>query len=291
VESEMLRSLIKINSLPALSESLKSIVDTACLEEQSFKDLGKIISKDLSLASRVVRLANSSYFGLSHQVDTISSAILVLGAKTVFRLALASCAFPTIDKNDVKGTTQKREFWQHSFLCARAAETIAKKCNLSNKERYFTAGLLHDVGIAVLDSQFSDDYARVLSKVREEKISLVDAERSVLGTDHAQVGGFLAKRWHFPENLRIPIEYHHNVKNAPTKHVISCCVVSLADFISANVQTGIINVADEPEPDIYRLLNIKPASIENMIEKFKSVTDEVEEFINAAENPEKVVIK
>lgn len=290
MKQTILKHLIKVKNLPTLPEVMTKILHTIDSDKSSAKDLGNVISNDQSVASRVLRLANSAYFGVSRTIDTVHSAIVIIGFNTVRQLALATTTYLAFNAPNQTGLLNKGKFWRHSIASAKAAALIATKCNLPNRDRLFTAGLLHDIGRIVLDMIYHEKYQEILKKVEEDGIALTDAEKSEFEMDHAEIGGFLSNRWHFPEGLREPIGFHHAIHGAKRQYRTSSAVICLASHMSRKAGIGFSGYDNDPapKPEVYRLLNLRTTTFENMVNEIKSHEDEVEAILGEINSTRKV---
>lgn len=197
----------RLQDLPALpvivSELLASFEDP----DVGLDQLAGRIANDQALAAKTLRLANSSFYGLQSKVRTISQAIQVLGFESVRALVVGAGViggFETGRRNgfDFDG------FWRHAIASALCARALARRIN-SPPEQAFVAGLLHDLGRLVLVTRFPTHYAEVLAQRALRDCTLQEAERAVLGIDHAQVGRALAQHWRIPEAICRAIGNHH----------------------------------------------------------------------------------
>lgn len=226
---ELLDHVGPLVSLPAACMRLNEMVnDPSC----SAEDMGRVINQDVALTARLLRIANSPMYGLSTQVDTVTRAVTVLGMKQVRDLALASAAIKAFA--GIPNTlVSMRSFWEHSIFCALCARTLAMDCLRQQRETVFVAGLLHDMGKLVLYNQLPDESRRVLeANVNGSKsVDSQVAEREIIGFDHAEVGGELAKQWLLPGCLQECIAFHHE-PNKAEDYQAEVAIVHIANSIA-----------------------------------------------------------
>lgn len=226
---ELLDNVEQLVSLPAACMRLNEMVnDPSC----SATDLGRVINQDVALTARLLRIANSPMYGLSTQVETVSRAVAVLGMKQVRDLALASAAIKTFE--GIPNTlVSMRSFWEHSIFCALCARTLAMDCLRNQREAVFVAGLLHDMGKLVLYNQLPDLSRRSLEASANGSKSLESqiAEGEIIGFDHAEVGGELARRWALPVSLQESIVFHHDPDRAE-QHRVEVAIVHIANSLA-----------------------------------------------------------
>lgn len=209
-------------TLPTLPGVINKLNKLSNDEKSSVQEMARIVSADQVLSARILRLANSPSYGF-YRVSTISNAMILLGVNVVKSLALSSSIFEIMEKNSVG-------LWEHSLGTATAANIIAKKLALPEVEEIATAGLLHDIGKVIIGLKCAEPLQEIRSLVRLDGLYIMDAERKVLDTDHAEVGGWLSKSWYLPDKLSEPITHHHNVL-ASEDHRIKTSVVHLADVL------------------------------------------------------------
>lgn len=197
----------RIQELPAISGVTLDLLRSLNDGEADIDALSRRISQDQAIAARVLRVANSPFYGLQMKVGSLHDAIVVLGFSTVRSLVVAAsvvCALPT---SRCPGFDAAR-FWRHGVGTAAAAQALARALG-RNPDTSFVAGLLHDIGRLVLVVLLPAEYAQLLQQSRQEDRRLVDVEQEVLGFDHAGVGAALAQRWNFPDAIREALAYHH----------------------------------------------------------------------------------
>lgn len=202
-QDEVARNILDLPALPSIVlELIRSFDDP----EVDVARLAETISHDQALAARTLRVANSSFYGLTSKVKTINQAVMVLGFDTVRSLVSAGAIVHALP-----GTGPHRDlaqFWRHAMATAVCARSIARRTRL-NQEYAFLSGLLHDIGRLVLATRFPRQYAAAMDWRDQHDAWQVDAEQQVLGIDHQQVGLMLAELWKFPALIQRAIGNHH----------------------------------------------------------------------------------
>lgn len=196
-------------SLPAIVMELLNNIDD---ENVDIHSLAKKVSHDLALTATTLRYVNSAYYSTMIKVTTIHQAISLMGltaVKKIITMAALSGCFP---ENDCHGFSHQA-FWQHSNAVAIAARLLAKRLHFS-ADVAFTAGLLHDIGALVLATQYPRQYEATIAYRDHHQVCQFEAERRVLGIDHAAVGGALAAHWNFSEVMKNAIAGHHHPDTA-----------------------------------------------------------------------------
>lgn len=220
-----------LGSLPTLPAVVQKICKMADDKSSSASDAAQVIAMDQVLCSKILRMVNSPIYGFPGRISTVKHALVLLGFNVVKGLLLGSAVFSKM----VNG--RNRALWQHSLGCAVISRRIAREISLPDAEEVMVAGLLHDLGKVVLAQVAGADYDVVLQVAQASGTYIGQAEQDVLGTDHARVGGTLAKQWCFPPRLSEPLQFHH----APGKAVQSrdvTAVVHLADILARGMGYG-----------------------------------------------------
>ncbi len=220
--SELKKIIMDTKTLPTLPGVINKLNSLSNDDKSSVQEMARIVSADQVLSARILRLANSPSYGF-YRVSTISNAMILLGVNVVKSLALSSSIFEIMEKNSVG-------LWEHSLGTATAAGIIARKLALPEVEEITTAGLLHDIGKVIIGLKCAEQLPEIRRKIKLDQLYISEAEKAVLDTDHAEVGGWLSKSWFLPDKLSEPIAYHHNV-GASDDHRIKTSVVHLADIL------------------------------------------------------------
>lgn len=198
--------LDKLGQLPAMPAVVQEVINSFNDPDLEVDELARKIGHDQGLSTRVLRVANSSFYGLPRQIASIYEAVVVLGFATVRSLTLAAGlihAFPLAGK----GLFNREQFWRHSIQVAAAARELAG-CAKIDMEIAYTAGLLHNIGQMVLDTCLHEQFDAVLRRQMREGGDLYALEREMLGFDHAMAGAEIARRWNFPEVIQEAILFH-----------------------------------------------------------------------------------
>jgi len=220
--------LTHIHKLPSLPTVVMELLASIAQEDTDIDELAKKIAQDQALTAKTLRLANSSFYGMAHQITTIQEAISILGFRTVRSLVTTAALIGTFAGSS-NGGFNTTPFWRHSIAAAVCARELASRRNL-NPEHAYTAGLLHDIGRLVLVTQFGCHYEDTMTHRAQHDCRLIDAELAVLGIDHAAVGHALTRHWKFPEAIQHAIAFHHS----PQAHGIEplTLVIQASDVIA-----------------------------------------------------------
>ncbi len=267
----IISNTLDLPTLPIVATRVLSLVDSD--DDVSINKLQDIISGDQTLASRVLRISNSAFFGLSRKILTIHDAIIILGLQTLKHIVIAA-SIKDINKNF--GLFEKM-LWEHALGASIAAGLIAQYINGVRVDEVIIAGLMHDVGKNVINNNLSDKYIYVIEDLYIEKGRFHTYEKEELGFDHADVGGLIAQKWKLPEKLEKIIKFHHNctaLKDAGTDIPLLCNIVNLADSLCLLLGIGYKEPMFEVLPKYSYITLGLDSEIDNIISKFKTAFTE-----------------
>lgn len=241
MSAQQLELLIKKTSdLPSMPEIAFEVIRVVDAAESSAINVAQQLAKDPSLSARVLRLANSAFYGLSRKVTSISDAVVVLGMRTVKSLALVAASFPWLQRA-LKGKGLSPDLlWNHCFTVALTAKEIALASGKVDPEFAFCTGLLHDMGTVVLCLWKDGDFKDFSKAAKQTEASFDTVERSVLGFDHAEVGAALASQWNLPVEYCSAIKFHHRPSESDNPDLLTD-VIHIADCLvrEAGITEGI----------------------------------------------------
>lgn len=217
--------IVKLPSVsPALADLLRSIED----EDISTDRIAARIAADQALVLKMLRIANSSFYGLQRKVESIPDAIFILGIGNVRNIALAAALSSSLPQHQKTGNFDFARFLRHGLATALCAKALAAKMHCS-PDNAFVAGLMHDIGKLVLATSFPLHWDEIVAYRERWDCASHEAEQSVIGTDHARIGQVLAEAWSFPHTLSSVVGGHHDPEH--TNEEKKVCVVHLADAI------------------------------------------------------------
>ena len=273
---ELVDKAADLVSLPEVSLRVNEIANDP---NSTADDMGKVISQDPALVVRMLKIANSSYYGLSKEVDTIARAVAVLGTNKIRDLVLSTAASEAFDGIPNNLITMQ-DFWHHSLYCGLLAQILAKKAKNLKAESIFIAGLLHDIGQLVMFNQMPEKSHEAILLLMEgtEELETYEAERHVFGFDHMQVGAALLKSWHLSPVLEECVEFHHEPKKAkqfPAEVAlinIANAVAVMADFDSMSENDEIPMI----DPISWELTGLSKKDLPDAIKKAQEEIKEVE---------------
>jgi len=250
----------EVNHLTSLPTACFKILELSKDENSTARDIEREIIKDPGIATQVLRMANSAFYGLSSRIDTLSRAVSIIGTKRISNIVLAVSTIKSMQqlKNEI---ISLENFWSHSISCGIIASHLAKHCGHRDSESFFIAGLLHDIGQLVLFKKRPDEVRQALDRMQDDSSynDIYIYERKILGFDHMQLGGELSKKWLLPDNLIECISYHHE----PTKAIIcpfDVAIVHIANTLSniAELHSENFDSAPPVNPLAWKVTNLNP---------------------------------
>lgn len=258
--SEARKKVQLLKNLPTLPGMIEQISRAVESKRFSVADIGRLISRDQVLSAKVLKLANSAFFGFSRKVGSLTQALVLLGFDVVKGLILTSSVFDLMKH-------RAEALWLHSMGVATAASIIATEIEFPEAEEASIAGLLHDLGKVVLRAHMPEDNEAIAALMAERGLTVREAEREVLGFDHSHIGQWLAESWKLPENLIDPIRWHHQPEGARNAPVVTA-VVHLADHLTRAYGLGDGNDDWVPELDrtAMKRLNLSGKQLENIVD-------------------------
>ncbi|NCC25314.1 MAG: HDOD domain-containing protein [Deltaproteobacteria bacterium] len=229
---ELVQHEVQLTSFPDIYFRIRKVLQSPL---SSSADVAEVVSKDTSLSAKLLRLVNSPFYGFPARVDSIRRAVTIVGSNELATLALGISAIKTFTKIPAELVDMK-SFWAHSIGCGVLASRLADEIGQSGLERYFVAGMLHDIGRLVLFRQMPCACMEALIFSRSDKIPLYDAEQKVMGFDHAVVGTLLFKEWNLPRSLSQVVRFHHTPMRC--SEPLEPALINLADVLAVALGYG-----------------------------------------------------
>ncbi len=249
----------KINSIPTLPTVACKVMEITADPNSSANDLTKVIIPDISLSTKLLKMANSAFFGATRGVTSLQHAITVLGFKEVRNLVISAVVFESFMKIKKDGNYDIGKFWKHSFICGLAAKIIATELKKVSNE-FFVAGLIHDIGKLVIYITLPNEFFKLVKVTKRLKLKFMafETEKRVIGMTHDEVGMRLLKKWMFPESLMTAIGFHHRLQETDKKSLLPVAV-HIADIFAHIYEMQTVVEEDVPLkaetlfPDIIKL--------------------------------------
>ncbi len=278
IKTDILRCVETFEAMPVICQQLLSNMADPNV---NFALLAEKIKYDPSMTLNILKLANSVQFGASRNVESIPTAIALLGINRLFQVVVAQRAAKLL-KNKMEGyDLMPKELLRHSVWTALAAEEFSRQLHLRTPDLLFTAGLLHDVGKVVLDPFVAKMKIPLEEESNAASQPYQDVERTVLGFSHADIGSMLMQRWHFPKELEAMVRLHHDPVAAGEYFEVTM-VVHLADMLaySSGVGTGIDGLKYRVCEDLKRLNGLTGRIVERVASQTFDKMTELEDVLS-----------
>jgi putative nucleotidyltransferase with HDIG domain len=265
----------KLGDLPTLPHVVQRLAAMIGRPTVSTEEIGAIIEKDQVLAAKVLRLANSPFYGFPSRIGSVAHAVIVLGFNVVKGLTLCASALSIMKDAGMD------QLWRHSLGVAITANLLAARLEIKNPEELFVAGLLHDIGKVVLYVKWPEVGSSIkdAAKAGGDR-SLFELEQELLGLSHADIGGCLANAWNLPVTLREPILYHH----APTlakEAALQTAIVHVADILVKGLACG--NPGDDLIPPLSKqawdMVGLDEHTLADYIAKASSEFSTIDDYL------------
>ncbi|MFH1569267.1 MAG: HDOD domain-containing protein [Gemmatimonadota bacterium] len=230
------QSIIGLPTLPAVITQLIGLIDNP---KTSARNVAQLISTDQALTARILKLANSAFYGFPREIATVDLAVVVLGFETVKNLGLSVSVLERFGGGSGGGNSEfdRQKFWEHSIGCGVAAKLLASKLRYRVPGEAFAAGILHDIGKLILSQYFQPEFAEILQVMERDDLYIGHAEEQILGVTHSEVGGWLAERWNLPKQLEDAIAFHHSPGRLGRSPELPA-LIHLADFLCRRERIG-----------------------------------------------------
>ncbi len=280
-KKDILEIVLNSGELPTLPTVASKLVSLTSREDTTLSDIAELVSRDISLSTKILKVSNSAFYSLSQQIGSIQQAVSILGTNAVSSLVL-SFSFLSIQSGKKKSQFNFEQFWQRSLASAVASKLILEKVKGADTEEIFISGLLQNLGELIFARTFSKEYDKVLLAVNESQYDTIVTEESILGVNHCFIGYEVAKNWGFPQVLLLPILYHHapgEYKGDDNKIRQTTNAVYLSDLL--------INILYSEKPEDYhkqfrkearKLLNLTPTDIEAILSDVHHQVDHVGKY-------------
>lgn len=269
---ELLDGAPNLGSPPAVYQRLVEVLNHP---NSGVHEVAAVVSQDTALTARLLRLANSSYFSFSRPVDSVRQAVRLMGTTPVRDLALAT-SVTSVFRDLPPDLINLEDFWRHSLAVGMGARMMATDRRETNVDRFFVAGMLHDLGRLVLYMRAPDVARAVLEYAKDRDCHLYDAERELTGIDHGTIGGALMDRWSMPESL-VECVWLHHAPDSSVQHPVETATIHLADVLANALSLGCSGERLVPprHPDVWDALDLDPSSLPHMMDSLREEYSQV----------------
>ena len=267
-----------LKELPPLPSAVAKVLDETNRQEPDMHKIDEIVSGDQALASKVLRIVNSAYYGLSRQVTSVGQAVLILGIQQIRTITLSVGSISAFTSRGPTDTEGMRRFWQHSFATAAACQALCSKLNVDRKttDDIATIGILHDVGRMFFYCNFKPNYQKLVSKALQSGTTYEEEEYAFLGDTHAGIGAIVADKWELPEKIVDGIRLHEG----PFEDEITLpvAILAVADWMNKQYYYEGQGPIPELAPQLLEALGLSEETILEIGEKVRNKVDEASQI-------------
>jgi len=277
-----IKSIIKrIDGLKPIPQVTSKVTSIAEDPESSMNDLSNVIIYDTAVTANLLKVVNSAYFGLSENVDSVHQAIVYLGMAQVVDLVLLSASGENLQTAQEGYDLEAGELWKYSVSSALIARELAEKKGVKETHLIFTAALLKDIGKVILNQYVKDSFDKINALVTKQNFTFREAEKEVIGIDHAELGGMVAENWKFSPKMVEIIRHHHRPQDSSIGEFESS-IVYMADTICMMMGIGVGSdgLAYRFHREVVERLELTERDFQEIIAGFGEKLQKVEAMIN-----------
>jgi two-component system, cell cycle response regulator len=280
-KDELLKAVLGSDELPTLPTVASKLISLTSREDTTLSDIADLVSQDISLSAKILKVSNSAFYSFPQQVGSIQQAVSILGTNAVRSLVL-SFSFLTIKSGKRSSQFNFEIFWEKALASAVAARLILEKVNDADTEEIFISGLLQNLGELIFARTFPEKYDQVLAALEDGQERRIEIETTIFGADHCFIGHEVAKHWGFPPVLLLPILYHHDplsYQGDNQKIILTTKAVYLSDLL--------VNIIFSNKPEEYhklfkkeakKLLGLRSDQIETILNEINSRVDQAGKY-------------
>ncbi|HOJ14080.1 MAG TPA: HDOD domain-containing protein, partial [Deltaproteobacteria bacterium] len=267
------RILKTMKDLPAMPQVAQKAREVVANPSSSFKDLAMVIETDQAIATRILRIANSPFYGLSGKISSVQHASVILGTKTLMEILNLACSSEILGQRLPGYDLDAGELWKHSLAVAAASRIIALKVDKALEQDAFSAGLIHDAGKLILDPHILERKEEFKAFVERGDKTFLSAEQGILGFDHARLAWDACESWRIPEHIARAVGCHHDP--TPSNGDLLCFVVHMADAVAmmSGIGAGLDGLLYTVHPDAARMLGLTPDDIGEIMGEIADYVD------------------
>ncbi|MBU1342783.1 MAG: HDOD domain-containing protein [Proteobacteria bacterium] len=274
---KLIKDIKNLKPIPAVINQILEVVDKP---NSSLAEIANIIQYDPAVTASILRTCNSAFFGLKNPAESIKDAVSMLGIDQILEIVLMKSGAKVLSGKQIGYGLHEGAMWKYSVSSALIAKQIAVKLSMENKNTIFTAALLKDIGKTVLDRFVMDSFEKISSLVVNENLTFREAEKKIIGVDHAELGGMIAKMWKFSPRM-VKIIRHHHLTDASMVKDKEIAVVYLADCICVVIGIGVGSdgVSYRFNDQAMKELGMEADDISKIISRFAIHMQEVENLL------------
>jgi len=279
--TEIDRIIEQIDSLKPVSRIGDKIMELTSDPESSLSELVDIIKYDQGMTVNLLRICNSAYFGLAKEIVSINQAVAFLGIDKVASFIMMGDSSDNFRQAQTGYDLTEGELWRYSVSSALMSQDLAEKRHLDNISLIFTSALVKDIGKVILNTYVKDSFEAINEAVRNKGLTFIDAEKEVIGIDHAELGARVAEKWNFSPAMVNVIRNHHHPEKAGSDD-LSIPIVYLADCICMMMGRGVGSdgLAYKYYQDVLDRLHFSDIDLQKTMACFTEKFEDIEELIS-----------
>lgn len=258
------QALKACRTLPSAPVVVLEVLDLCQNDDVGIARVAKVITRDPALTAKVLKVANSPWYGVRAQVKTLDRAVTLLGINATLSLALSFSLVRGLRRSKT-ARFDHQAFWRRSVVSACATRVIGTSVRSASTDELFLAGLLQDIGMLVLNEAMPRIYGPLVASANGDHSMLVELERKELGADHAQVGNWLLTRWNLPENLRAAVAGSHDTAGDEKYEPFARSVAAGSRIAEIWTNPNTAGATISSQVAAQAILNIPPAHFEKLL--------------------------
>ena len=269
-----------IATLPGVALKIMALAENP---DSTAEEVNAVIKNDPALSTRILKVVNSSFYGLPRQIASIQHAVVLLGLTSVKNIAIAASLNKVFKAERVSANFDARDLWTHSIAVATGAHGVATKVGLILPDEAFLAGLIHDIGIMIEMQSCRDEFIGVVDMLAEgQDLTFRQAEQQLLGATHESFGMALCRKWKFPENMENAAGFHHQPLLLAEAERTMPAIVHVADVMAARIGVGYTRTVDAEtvDPEVLSLLDLSEADLEALAETLPTAVEETQQLLS-----------
>ncbi len=263
---DLLKNNVTIPSLPTIMQEAERLLNDP---EAGTAELGKLIAQDAPITAKVLRIANSAYYGLAEPCVSTEQASAVLGMRVLRNVLTQAAVMSQFDHLRGIDGFDIDDLWRHSIATGKVCSSLAKRCTTPlalTPEEFYVCGLLHDLGQIVMLSSLGEDYVKVIQSSKRDGIPIQKAEERTFGFNHTDVGFVVATRWNLPEEIARAIQYHHGPREAVENDPVVSLVANANILVNRVSQINLMSAGLVFDADTCTQLGLDTEDMDEIVE-------------------------
>ena len=269
MQNEALEALFqRLSELSSLPSIALRIIEAAVDEGTDAEDLRRLIEKDPALSARIIRIVNSSFYAVRQEVADLKSAIALLGTKQIRNIAITVFVARQFRSSSDQASLDRTRLWNHAMAVGALSRLIATTTRKCDPEEAYLAGLLHDIGLLIIDQHLARHVPKI-QELTQKGETLHDAAQQVLTFDPSQLGAYVAWRSHFPPRLVSAIEFQRRPDEYDGEDRALTDLVAVADYIATRSAMGVLEDSQpiSPSDEVFARLDLGEAVLDDIWSK------------------------